>query len=221
MCIANIVPRIMAWLFIFSHLEKRRVSILIKSNLSCILLWSMPLRTYLKKICLSQNSKDFLIFLPEIIYLGLVPFEVNFLYLWGKSWDFFFNVQLFEHHVLKKDYPYHRIVFYIFENKLLIYTCTYFWDLLSSTVPLICCCCCCCLVTKLCSILCDPMDCSMPGFLVLHYLPGFTGGSDGKASVYNTEDPGSIPGLGRSPGEGNGNPLQYSCLENLMDREAW
>ena len=81
MCIANIVPRIMAWLFIFSHLEKRRVSILIKSNLSCILLWSMPLRTYLKKICLSQNSKDFLIFLPEIIYLGLVPFEVNFLYL--------------------------------------------------------------------------------------------------------------------------------------------
>ena len=92
MCIANIVPRIMAWLFIFSHLEKRRVSILIKSNLSCILLWSMPLRTYLKKICLSQNSKDFLIFLPEIIYLGLVPFEVNFLYLWGKSWDFFCNL---------------------------------------------------------------------------------------------------------------------------------
>ena len=41
----------------------------------------------------------------------------------------------------------------------------------------------------------------------------FLGGSDGKASVLNARDPGSIPGLGRSPGEGNGNPLQYSCLE--------
>ena len=40
------------------------------------------------------------------------------------------------------------------------------------------------------------------------------GGSDGKASAYNVEDQGSIPGLGRYPGEGNGNPLQYSCLEN-------
>ena len=46
-------------------------------------------------------------------------------------------------------------------------------------------------------------------------------GSDGKASVYNVEDPGSIPGLGRSPGEGNGNPLQDYCLENPMDRGAW
>ena len=46
----------------------------------------------------------------------------------------------------------------------------------------------------------------------------FPGGSDGKASVYNVEDPGSIPGLGRSSGEGNGNPLQYSCLDNPMDR---
>ena len=48
----------------------------------------------------------------------------------------------------------------------------------------------------------------------------FLGGSDGKASAYNAYhvgDPGSIPGLGRSPGEGNGNPLQYSCLENPMD----
>ena len=45
-------------------------------------------------------------------------------------------------------------------------------------------------------------------------------GSDGKASAYNVGDQGSIPGLGRSPGEGNGNPLQYSCLENPMD-EAW
>ena len=46
-------------------------------------------------------------------------------------------------------------------------------------------------------------------------------GSDGKESACNAGDPGSIPGLGRSPGEGNGNPLQYSCLENLMDRGAW
>ena len=44
----------------------------------------------------------------------------------------------------------------------------------------------------------------------------FPGGSDGKASVYSVGDLGSIPGLGRSPGEGNGNPLQYSCLENLI-----
>ena len=48
----------------------------------------------------------------------------------------------------------------------------------------------------------------------------FPGGSDGKVSVYNVGDLGSMPGLGRFPGEGNGNPLQYSCLENPMDREA-
>ena len=52
------------------------------------------------------------------------------------------------------------------------------------------------------------------------YLIGFPGGSDGKASVCNAGDPGSIPGLGRSPGEGNGKPLQYSCLENPMDGGA-
>ena len=46
---------------------------------------------------------------------------------------------------------------------------------------------------------------------------GFPGGSDGKASACSAGDLGSIPGLGRSPGEGNGNPLQYSCLENSMD----
>ena len=46
----------------------------------------------------------------------------------------------------------------------------------------------------------------------------FPGGSDGKASARNAGDLGSIPGSGRSPGEGNGNPLQYSCLENSMDR---
>ena len=49
----------------------------------------------------------------------------------------------------------------------------------------------------------------------------FPGGSDGKASACNAGDPGSIPGLGRSSREGNGNPLQYSCLENSMDRGAW
>ena len=48
----------------------------------------------------------------------------------------------------------------------------------------------------------------------------FPGGSDGKASACNAGDLGSIPGSGRSPGEGNGNPLQYSCLENPMDRGA-
>ena len=47
------------------------------------------------------------------------------------------------------------------------------------------------------------------------------GGSDGKASACNAGDLGSIPGSGRSPGEGNGNPLQYSCLENSMDGEVW
>ena len=49
---------------------------------------------------------------------------------------------------------------------------------------------------------------------------GFPGGSDGKESACDTKDPGSIPGSGTSSGEGNGNPLQYSCLENPMDREA-
>ena len=48
---------------------------------------------------------------------------------------------------------------------------------------------------------------------------GFPGGSDRKESACNAGDPGSIPGLGRSPGEGNGNPLQYSCLEYPMDKE--
>ena len=49
---------------------------------------------------------------------------------------------------------------------------------------------------------------------------GFPGGSEGKESACNAGDLGLIPGLGRSPGEGNGNPLQYSCLENPMDRGA-
>ena len=50
---------------------------------------------------------------------------------------------------------------------------------------------------------------------------GFPSSSDGKASACNAGDLGLIPGLGRSPGEGNGSPLQYSCLENFMDRGAW
>jgi len=51
-------------------------------------------------------------------------------------------------------------------------------------------------------------------------LEGFPGGSDGHESSYNTGDPSSVPRWERSLGEGNGNPLQYSCLENSMDREA-
>ena len=50
---------------------------------------------------------------------------------------------------------------------------------------------------------------------------GLPCGSDGKASAYNAGDLGSIPGSGRSSGEGNGNPLHYSCLENSMDGGAW
>ena len=50
---------------------------------------------------------------------------------------------------------------------------------------------------------------------------GFPDSSVGKESAWHAGDPSSIPGLGRSSGEGNGNPLQYSCLENTMDRGAW
>ena len=53
------------------------------------------------------------------------------------------------------------------------------------------------------------------------YSMGFPGGSEVKVSASNAGDLGSIPRLGRSPGEGNGNPLQYSCLENPMDGGAW
>ena len=49
----------------------------------------------------------------------------------------------------------------------------------------------------------------------------FPGGSDSKESAYNAGDQGSVPGLGRSPGEGNSYPLQYSCLDNFKDRGAW
>ena len=51
-------------------------------------------------------------------------------------------------------------------------------------------------------------------------VEGFSGSSDGKESSCNAKDPGLIPGSGRAPGEGNGNPLQYSCLTNPMDRGA-
>ena len=50
---------------------------------------------------------------------------------------------------------------------------------------------------------------------------GFPGGLVGKESACNAGDPGSIPGWGRSPGEGHGNPLQYSCLENPVNRGSW
>ena len=49
----------------------------------------------------------------------------------------------------------------------------------------------------------------------------FPGGSDGKESACDAGDPASVPGSGRTPGEGNGYPLQYSCLENSMDRRMW
>ena len=55
---------------------------------------------------------------------------------------------------------------------------------------------------------------------IIKIYMGFPGGASHKESAYNTGDPGLIPGLGRSPGERNGTPLQYSCLENPMDGEA-
>ena len=64
-----------------------------------------------------------------------------------------------------------------------------------------------------------PMVSSRSFMMSCFILWGFPGGSDGKESACNVGDPDSIPGLGRSPGEGNGYPLQYSCLENPMDRE--
>ena len=57
--------------------------------------------------------------------------------------------------------------------------------------------------------------------LLLKLFGSLAGGSDDKESACNARDPGPIPGLGRSPGEGNGYPLQYSSLENSMDRGAW
>ena len=56
---------------------------------------------------------------------------------------------------------------------------------------------------------------------ICKFIYGFPGSSDGKESACSMRDLGSIPGLERSPGGGHGNPLQYFCLENLMDRGAW
>ena len=62
----------------------------------------------------------------------------------------------------------------------------------------------------------------LPSFKLLpNHVLDFPGGSDGKESSCNAGDPGLTPGMGRSPGEGNSNPLQYSCLEKPMDRGAW
>ena len=61
----------------------------------------------------------------------------------------------------------------------------------------------------------------MDNYIKARCIQGFPGGSDSKASAYNEEDLGSILGSGRSPGEGNGNLLLYSCLENSMDGGAW
>ena len=59
-----------------------------------------------------------------------------------------------------------------------------------------------------------------PNWRIVYKIRGFPGGSEGKMSACNALDPGSIPELGRYPGEGNDNPLQYSCLENAMDGQA-
>ena len=58
-------------------------------------------------------------------------------------------------------------------------------------------------------------------YRVVYTFMGFPGGTDGKESACNAGDSGLIPGLGSSPREGNGNPLQYSCLKNPGDRGAW
>ena len=60
-----------------------------------------------------------------------------------------------------------------------------------------------------------------PKLKLKHALPGFPGGSDSKESACSAGDPGLIPGLGRCPGERNDYPLQYTCLENFMDRGIW
>ena len=74
-----------------------------------------------------------------------------------------------------------------------------------------------------CPTLCGPIDGSPPGSPIpgTPIFLGFPCGSAGKESARNAGDPGSIPGLGRSPGEGKGYPLQYSGLENSMDCSPW
>ena len=90
------------------------------------------------------------------------------------------------------------------------------WDLLKSSnsdLPY-------CPILALSHLLFLPTPNTFSPQLVFCLVEGFPGGSNGKASAHGAGDLGSIPGLGRSPGEGNGNPLQYFCLENSMDWEA-
>ena len=68
---------------------------------------------------------------------------------------------------------------------------------------------------------CIDLKLRLPLYIYHSAYTGFPGGSDGKESACNVGDLGSIPGSGRSPEEGDGNRLQYSCLENSMDRGAW
>ena len=72
---------------------------------------------------------------------------------------------------------------------------------------------------------CDPVKLSLPWSPVLllrnHLVSGFLGNSAGEEFICNAGDPRLIPGSGSSPGEGIGYPLQYSCLENSMNRGAW
>ena len=63
--------------------------------------------------------------------------------------------------------------------------------------------------------------CILKTYTGLPFQSGFPGGSDGKESACSVRELGSLPGLGRFPGGGHGNPHQYSCLKNPMDREAW
>ena len=63
--------------------------------------------------------------------------------------------------------------------------------------------------------------CERIHLIMMGILGPLRGGSDSKESAYNVRDTGSIPGLRRSPGEGNGNPLEYPCLENFLERGAW
>ena len=58
-------------------------------------------------------------------------------------------------------------------------------------------------------------------YIAFNRIRGFPGGSDGKESACNAVDPGLVPESGRPPGEGNGHPLQYSCLENSVNKRAW
>ena len=67
----------------------------------------------------------------------------------------------------------------------------------------------------------EAATCRRSASVYLSLARGFLGGSDGEESAPSAGDLGSVPGLGRFPGKGNGNPLQFSCLENPMDRGAW